>query len=202
LKNSNRTLIFLSGTGRVGGAAEGTGFAITPGKRTVNHRVNAEKKVPWNMLSYWMLQQDIERHGKPAWYDAQTLIMVNADSRSKVLARYDHNGQPAIVEKKYPDWKAVYIGEAGGLTPEYFNHLVREAGAYALCEDGFQCETNGNFMMVHCLKSGKKLFKMPYRANVTNLYNGKVYRNTTGIQVDAEAGSTYWFRLSPADAEK
>lgn len=198
LKNSDRTLIFLSGTGRLGGAKAATGFDIVAGKRVSDHRVNAEKDVPFNMLSYWMNKQDIERMAKPQWYDHQSLIWIKADAQSKVLARYNYNNEPAVVEKKYPAWKAVYIGEAGGLTPEYFNHLVNEAGAYHLSEAGFQCETNGNFMMVHCLKGGKSTFKMPFKADVTNLFNGKVYRGVTEITVNAEPGSTYWFRLSPS----
>ena len=198
LKNSNRTLIFLSGTGRLGGAEKGTGFSVIAGKRVADHRVHAEKGVPFNMLSYWMLQQDIERMGKPAWYDYLSLIWVKPDPQIKILARYNFNKEPAIAEKKFADWKSVYIGEAGGLTPEYFNHLVKEAGAYILCKAGFQCETNGNFMMVHCLDGGKATFKMPFKADVTNLFNGKTSRGVTEIPVNAEAGSTYWFRLEPA----
>ena len=198
LKNSDRTLIFLSGTGRLGGAKAATGFDIVAGKRVTDHRVNAEKDVPFNMLSYWMNKQDIERMAKPQWYDHQSLIWIKADAQSKVLARYNYNNEPAVVEKKYPAWKAVYIGEAGGLTPEYFNHLVKEAGAYTLCKPGFQCETNGSFMMVHCLEGGKNSFKMPLKADVTNLFNGKIYRGVTEIPVNAEAASTYWFRLEPS----
>ncbi|MBR7130635.1 MAG: hypothetical protein IKC82_01420, partial [Lentisphaeria bacterium] len=197
LKNSNRTLIFLSGTGRLGGAKAGTGFEVVAGKRVTDHRVNAEKDVPFNMLSYWMMKQDIERMGNPRWFDYLSLIWVKPDAQCKVLARYNYNKEAAVAEKKYAGWKSVYIGEAGGLTPEYFNHLVNEAGVYHLGETGFQCETNGNFMMVHCLKGGKTTFKMPFKADVTNLFNGKVWRGVTGIPVNAEPGSTYWFRLTP-----
>ena len=198
LKNSNRTLIFLSGTGRISGAEKGTGFSITAGKRVTDHRVNAVEGVPFNMLSYWQLQQDIERLGKPEWYDWLSLIWLKPDAQSKVLARYNFNKEAAVAEKKFANWKSVYIGEAGGLTPEYFNHLVKEAGAYTLCKPGFQCETNGSFMMVHCLEGGKNSFKMPFKADVTNLFNGKIYRGVTEIPVNAEAASTYWFRLEPS----
>jgi len=103
------------------------------------------------------------------------------------------------LEHQYTNWKAVYIGESGGLSPEYFNTLATAAGAYRLTESGFQCETNGNFMMVHCMKNGKKTFKMPFKANVRNLVNGKFYYGVTEITVEAEAGSTYWFELTPVE---
>ena len=53
-------------------------------------------------------------------------------------------------------------------------------------------------MMVHCLEGGKNSFKMPFKADVTNLFNGKIYRGVTEIPVNAEAASTYWFRLEPS----
>jgi hypothetical protein len=52
-------------------------------------------------------------------------------------------------------------------------------------------------MMVHALKNGKTTFKMPFKCNVRNLYNNLVYKNTTSIKVDAQAGSTYYFMLEP-----
>ena len=37
-----------------------------------------------------------------------------------------------------------------------------------------------------------------YKADVVNLFNGRKYSGVTEIPVDAEAGSTYWFSLTPA----
>ena len=78
------------------------------------------------------------------------------------------------------------------------NILVRKANAYALSTWGFQCKTNGTFMMVHALINAKTSFKMPLKSNVINLFNNKVYKNTDTIPIDAQAGSTYWFLLEPA----
>ena len=52
-------------------------------------------------------------------------------------------------------------------------------------------------MMVHALKNGQTTFNLPFKCNVTNLYNNKVYLNTTKIKVNAQAGSTYYFILEP-----
>ncbi len=198
LKNSNRTLIFLSGTGRLGGAKEGSTIEVKATNRVSNHKVVNAPGVTMNMISPWANLKDVHPKAKPAWYDYMKIVYAITRPGDKILARFAANNTPAVVERQYKNWKAVYIGEAGGLSAEYFNFLVREAGAYALCESGFQCKTNGNFMMVHCLKNGKTTFKMPFKADVKNLFNGKVYRDATEIPIDAEAGSTYWFTLSPS----
>jgi len=198
LKNSNRTLIFLSGTGRLGGAKEGSTIEVNVSKRLTNHHVIAQKNMAFSVLSQWMNKKDPHPQAAKAWYDAMKIVSAVPQPGDKILARFAANNEPAILERQYPDWKAVYIGEAGGLTPDYFQHLAAEAGAYSIGDSGFQCKTNGNFMMVHCLKNGKTTFKMPFKADVTNLFNNKSYRGITEMTVDAEAGSTYWFLLTPA----
>ena len=199
LQSDNRTLIFLSGTGRLGGV-ETTGFQLTDNiRRQRNHHVIAEPGVTDIMSSYWMIRGERHPEAKSFWYESIPLISAVARPGDKVLARFAVNQAPAVLEHQYTNWKAVYIGESGGLSPEYFNTLATAAGAYCLTESGFQCETNGNFMMVHCMKNGKKTFKMPFKANVRNLVNGKFYYGVTEITVEAEAGSTYWFELTPVE---
>lgn len=198
LKNSNRTLIFLSGTGCMGGADKGSEIQVKADKRSNNHFVRAEPEVKENMLSIWMIRKSIALNAKPEWYDYMPVVYALPETGDRILARFAVNGQPAVVERQKPNWKAIYIGEAGGLTPEYFNRIVREAGAYRLTDSGFQCDTNGNFMSIHCMHSGKAVFIMPYKADVVNLFNGKYYKGVMEIPVEAEAGSTYWFSITPA----
>lgn len=198
LKNSSRTLVFLSGTGRLGGAEQGSEIQVKADKRNPNHFVNAAPGVKENMLSYWMIRKSFNLNAKHAWYDYMPIVSGIARPGDRILARFAANSKPAVIERRNPGWKAVYIGEAGGLTPEYFNRIVREAGAYRLADSGFQCDTNGNFMSVHCMRSGKVRFAMPYKADVVNLCNGKRYSGVTEIPADVEAGSTYWFSLTPA----
>ena len=198
LKNANRTLIFLSGTGRLGGAKTGSTIEVkVSNKRIVDHTVIAEKGIKLNVLSPWMNKRDVHPQKKPAWYDPMFVVSAIPQSNDKIVARFKCNNEPAILERQYANWKAVYIGESGGLSPEYLNILAKKAGAYTLCETGFQCKTNGNFMMVHALKNGQTTFNLPFKCNVTNLYNNKVYLNTTKIKVNAQAGSTYYFILEP-----
>ncbi len=196
LKNGNRTLVFLSGTGRLS-RNNGAGIieVVRNAKRNVNHFVKAEPGVKENMLSYWMVRTSVHLNCKPQWYESIPLVYAKTKPGDKILARFAANNEPAVVERQMKGWKSIYIGESGGLTPEYLNRIAKEAGAYRLTEAGFQCESNGNFMSVHAMKSGKTVFNFPFKADITNLCSGKVYKNTDKIPVNAEAGATYWFTM-------
>lgn len=198
LKNNNRTLVFLSGTGRLGGDAEGSEIQVRVGKRQVNHFVDAAPGVKENMLSIWMIRRrSSSLNAKPDWYDPMPIVSGVARPGDLILARFAANGEPAVLERRMAGWKAIYIGEPGGLTPEYFNRIVRDAGAYCPTGSGFQCETNGVFLSIHCMRGGDVRFALPFRADAVNLRSGKRYAGVTEIPLKAEAGSTYWFSLSP-----
>ena len=113
----------------------------------------------------------------------------------RVIARFAKGNVPAIAEKAFKNWKSVIVGSAGGLTPQYFNRVVREAKGYAPVEGGLQVNMNGRFLSVHCLKSGKYDFKLPFTCNVRNLKSGKVFKNADTIQLDMTPGETRWFTL-------
>lgn len=199
LKNNNRTLIFLSGSGRLGGAKEAFGMEIKYAGHKTNHHIINEPGVKHDFTSGWMNTLLPSLHCQPEWYEYIPIVYAVPSAEDKVLARFDVNKEPAVVEHKGNHWKAIYIGEAGGLTPAYFNQLAREAGAYVPTESGYQCETNGNFFSLHSMKTGPVTILLPFRADVTNLYNGKKIMNIASLPLNAEAGATYWFKLTPAD---
>lgn len=113
----------------------------------------------------------------------------------RVIARFAKGNVPAIAEKAFKTWKCVIVGSAGGLTPQYFNRVVREAKGYAPVEGGLQVNMNGRFLSIHCLKSGEYDFKLPFTCNVRNLKNGKVSGNADSIRLDMTPGETRWYTL-------
>ena len=199
LKNSNRTLIFLSGTGRLGGAKETLGMDIKYAGHKVNHDIVNAPDVTDDFTSLWRNQRLVRLKCEPAWFDYIPIVYAipAPGANFKVLARYAENNQPAVVERKENNYKIYYFGESGGLSPSYFNKLVREAGAYAAAPSGFQCETNGNFLSLHSSITGKIALKFPFKSNVVNLSNGKKHEGVTEIILDTEAGKTHWFQLAP-----
>ena len=102
-----------------------------------------------------------------------------------------------MVKRQGKNYRIYYFGESGGLSPSYFNKLVREAGAYAAAPAGFQCETNGNFLSLHSSVTGKITLQLPYKCNAVNLFSGEKFTGTTSIELETEAGKTHWFQLIP-----
>ena len=113
----------------------------------------------------------------------------------RVIARFAKGNVPAIAEKCFENWKSVVVGSAGGLTPQYFNRVVREAKGYAPVEGGLQVNMNGRFLSVHCLKPGKYTFRLPFRCCVQNLKSGEVLSDSDVLPLEMTAGDTCWFRL-------
>ena len=90
---------------------------------------------------------------------------------------------------------SVSIAKPGTLTPGMFNALVRKAGGYVPAESGLQVDMNGNFLSVHCLKTGRYDFKLPFAADVANLKTGETSKSATSIVLDMAGGETRWYGL-------
>jgi hypothetical protein len=116
----------------------------------------------------------------------------------KPIARYVADGATAAVEGTVDGGMLVALGEAGGLTPEFFNRLVREAGGYVPVVGGgkMQVDMNGDFISIHALKNGRFDFRLPFPCKVVNLKTGKTVSTENGmLPLGLVAGETRWYRL-------
>ncbi len=197
LKNSRRTLVFLTGTGRLGGAEKATGFkwqSVPAGG--IGHEVIPAPGVKVNMRT-GMYNEMLTRYmgkNKKSKYDLPTRFSVKRTPEMKVLGVYREDNAVATAELDFGRYRSVAVTCAGGLTPEYFNLLMRQAKGYTVSEAGLQSDINGNFLSLHCLIPGKYTITLPRKCTVTNLKSGKksLCREFT---LDAVAGSSYWYLL-------
>ena len=106
-------------------------------------------------------------------------------------------GTAAVAERTEGKAKLVYVAAYGGLTPDYFRHLVEESGGYVpSAKAGLQIDMNGDFMSVHCLKAGSYDVRLPYGAMAVNLKDGRMADAAAGsLRMDLEACETRWYRL-------
>ena len=119
----------------------------------------------------------------------------------RVLARYASDGLPALAERQYGGCRRLYVCEPSGLTPQLFNRIARESGAYC-CTDGtgLQISMNGNFVSVHCLRPGCYRFRLPFPCRVVNMKDGSEPVVADGaFMLDLKAGTTCRFRLYSSD---
>jgi hypothetical protein len=54
---------------------------------------------------------------------------------------------------------------------------------------------NGDFISVHCLKSGRYEFRLPFAAEVVNLKSGEKTKSARSISLDMTGGETRWYGL-------
>ena len=112
-----------------------------------------------------------------------------------VLARYENDRNPAVIRRG----NAIAVGQAAGLTPRFFNRLVREAGGYVPVAGGgkLQVDMNGDFVSVVALDNGHYDFRLPFPCRVVNLKTGKPVATSDGIlPLDLTAGETRWYSLN------
>ena len=200
LKSDGRTLVFLSGTG-VSGGADATGFDYVRKDPPRSHLTVAEAGVTEDvsnvletkaMAKFIGSMPNLANHWRPRCDTVKDAPDV------QVVARFASDGAPAIAERRLKEWKGVVVGSAGGLSPQYFNRLVREAGGYVPVEGGcLQVNMNGDFVSLHALKQVRCSFRLPFRCRVRNLKNGEWLRESDSIPLDMSAGETCWFALKP-----
>jgi len=200
LKSKGRTLVFLSGTG-VSGGADATGFDFVRKEPPQSHMTVAAEGVEENVanvLETKALTRFAGTMENLAAYRRPRCDTVRETPGMRVVARFAGDGTPAIAERRMDGWKGVVVGSAGGLSPQYFNRLVRDAGGYVPVDGGcLQVNMNGDFVSLHGLKPVRCSFRLPFRCRVRNLKNGEWLGWSDSIPLDMSAGETCWFALDP-----
>ncbi len=198
LQSEGRTLVFLSGTGLLGGCREATGFNVSMLPPPQRERVTVATAADGiNQLNFAELKRQSTQLGvKISSYYAPRRLIVERTPGVETPAVYRHDNAPAVAVRNFPAWRSVYIAEAGGLTPEYFNTLVKTSGGYTVSQPGIQVDMNGNFMSVHGIAGGRYNIALPMKSTVRNLKNNRIMaKDADSFPLEVTAGSTYWFAL-------
>ena len=199
LKSGGRTLVFLNRTGIVGGAEEtGFSFKVEEGKKHREHETVPAQGVTDRMMSLSQITYLWRYLGGqvtgPFWNPPRMALDETPDI--SVKARYRSDGAVAVAERTFSGWKSVYVAECGGMSPQYFNRLVRESGGYAPVDrPGIVVEMNADFLSVHCTIPGRYDFRLPFVADVENLKTHAKTAAATHLDLDLTAGETRWYRF-------
>ena len=196
LKSDGRVVVFLSGTGASGGV-EATGFEIRQEESPQNHCVVAESGMDVDMFSYadHFVRMRYLGDSVSGYWQPRRISVVEKQG-VKVLARYAKGGLPAVAEREGDGFKEVYICDAAGLTPQYFNALVRESGGYVAARSGLQVDMNADFASIHCLVPGRYDFRLPRECQMVDLDDGTIVSSDAqNVSLDLFAGETRWYIL-------
>jgi len=166
LKRDGRTLVFLEACGHLGGAAA-LGFTpvVSDGGHAGHEIVPVGDFPPAYCRSAAHAAAEASQMGVTdsylARYFRSSRTTVREEPGVKVVARYAEDGLPALALREGDGWKGVCVCDPGGLTPAFFNALVRDAGGYVAARPGLQVDTNGRFFSLHALQSGHYDLNLP-----------------------------------------
>ena len=195
LAADGRTIVFLAESGIYGGA-DATGFDVKHSWKEKDHRIKAAEGV----VEYVQGIGEVlaKRNSIDASLKYKRRMHVVDGEGVKVWARYVSDGLPAIAERQDADCRRIFVGEAGGVTPQLFNRFARDAGAYVGTRAGMQLDMNGDFVSMHCIRPGPCDFRLPFPCRIVNLKNGVDEKSDGGVlHLNLTAGETCWFRLHP-----
>jgi hypothetical protein len=197
LARGGRTLVFLAESGVLGGAEEGCGFKVGYSRADEPHAVEAEPGAgDFSSAVMHEAERDFAAGVWPIAPPKGPRGWIEETPGMKTLARYS-DGKIAAAELGDASCRRIYVAEAAGLSPRFFNRLCRESGAYVpVAGGGLQVDMNGDFISVHALKNGRFDFLLPRPARVKNLRSRR-YEAVDGLKLALEltAGETCWFRL-------
>lgn len=146
-----------------------------------------DRRMRYNSSGYRAKVREIDNNLLP-------LITENDDGAESVAYFLD-SGKNALSVKDLGDFTSVYCGS------KYVNNeVVRAVAAFAGCH--IYCDTNDvlyankNYITFHASSGGEKLIRLPKKATVTELYEGKAYAECSDeIRFKIKRGETKMFRV-------
>lgn len=205
LCEGGRTVVLGSGVGIVGGIDE-LGFDIdviqrqkAPGHEIVPAGGYADEEVKGFFETEAMRVSLGARPGSQKYAVRRPhRVSVRPSAEMEVIGRYSADDAAAIVGKRVGTGRIVYVCDQMGVTPYLFNRIVREAGGYVCGKPGrVQVNMNGDFISLHCLRTGAYELQLPFAGRVVNLNTGMEETSCNRVMhLDLTAGQTYWFGLT------
>jgi len=204
LAGKGKTHVFLCESGCLGGAKEATGFDIEYFDKDARpYALVPEKHFKENVVGSFETEMHRGWDPKPGAKDpflkaTGRQVFVQEAPGVIVHARYawDTN-KVAIAERRDTEARRWYLATPGGLTPEIFQRVVREAGAYLPVDvPGLMVAMNGDFISIHALKGGRYEFKLPFPCKVVNVASKQREPSDDGyLHLNLTPGETCWFLL-------
>ena len=188
LVKAGKTVVLLAGSGGFRGLERPVGrspeiLAVDPARQS---EFMSRFYTSWLRWSLGSTVGDLAQEMRPMSYSFEER------EGTAVLARYADDGRPAVIRRG----SVVVVGQNEGLSPRFFNRLVREAGGYVPVEKGLQIDMNGEFMSLCALENGDFEVRLPPGCRVRNLKTGLMSAVSGSVlHVKMIVGEVRWYRL-------
>ena len=122
-------------------------------------------------------------------------VFYSCDENAKNLAYFLNNGLPAVTVKDCGGFTSIMYGSKS-IKCDVLREAARFAGVHIWYESDDVSYIGANYVTFHASSTGKKTLKLPEKATVFEVYEGKCYgENVTEFSFDAYLGETKMFRL-------
>jgi len=203
LFNRGQTHVFLCESGVLGGLKEATGFEVAYETHGAFSFV-VRPEPGFDASVKGSFEQEMIRG--TGWMGKKNELPVARGRRAMVKetagtvahGRFDDERRGvAIAERRDGEATRWYISAPGGLSPEIFQRICREAGAYRPVDrPGLMVNMNGDFVSLNTLVAGRYDFRLPRKCRAVNVRSGKEERVFDGVlKLNLTPGETCWFLL-------
>ena len=178
-----RVIAYIGGTGAESGLPETSGYRLDFSADAKSHETQTTS-VRWSDLTpggyLGALVESYDFGAAPApltVYRGPRATLADPDEKTQVLAKFTEDGKPAItVRRNAKGCLHVFIGTAAGFSPDYFNRLMREQGAYvAIDESGVEVKVRDGRYCLRAERSGRYDLRKRNGEKVTvNMLAGEV----------------------------
>lgn len=179
-----KVLVYAGDSGVEGGLPPASGmtldFSVTPRSHETKTTSNRWTDLtPGAALRTLVEGYDFGQNasGRRTVLTAPRSSLAAPDAKTQVYATFVEDRAPAIAARRDSvGCFHVFVGTAGGLTPEYFNRLVREQGGYAaIDESGVEVKFKSGKIFIRAERPGRFDLKRPDgRKTTLNLAAGEV----------------------------
>jgi len=165
-----KMLIYAGDSGVESGLPTASGMRLDFSQEPKSHETRSASNRWTDLTPGGYLRSLVERYdfgrnssGRLTVYQAPRATLKDPDKQTQIYAVFTDDKSPAIAARRDPQGCFhVFIGTAAGLSPDYFNRLVREQGGYAaIDESGVEVKIVKDRFFIRAERSGRFDFVKP-----------------------------------------
>ena len=159
-----KLVMYIGNSGIEGGLPSCTGMKLSYSSIPLSHETKSTSNRWTDLTPGAYLRTLVESYefgqnasGRLTVLKAPRATLSGPDKLTQIYAVFTDDKSPAIAARRNAKGCFhVFIGTAGGLSPDYFNRLVREQGGYAaIDESGVEVKIKGNKIFVRAERPGR-----------------------------------------------
>ncbi len=198
LKQNGNILVFGYGAGYVTGSRMGLQNveALTGFKLGIQDNLNLTVRFTGKHPLTAGMEGQFFGSGGDVWMNRGIPGIYVDDPQAEPLALFDNTKLCGAAVKKHANWTGIYLGALESASPQLLQNIGRYAGLHIYSAPGDVMYFNQSLIGIHASAGGEKTIRLPARASVVSLWDGKAIGEQTVIVRQMELGENALYRIS------